>query len=64
MNCESCGKEGQDEKKDYCYGCDHIVCTNCCIDVEGNLIAGEHSLEDHKARMKDESFLNKPKKKR
>jgi hypothetical protein len=50
IKCESCGKEGMDEKLDYCYGCGHIVCTDCSKGVSGN-----HKLEDHK-----KVFLGKP----
>jgi hypothetical protein len=48
MNCEVCGKEGMNEENNHCYGCGHIICNECCIDEDGDLIIGHHTLSSHK----------------
>ena len=52
MKCECCGKEGQDKEKSFCYGCHHIICLDCCLDEDGELICGEHTINDHKKALK------------
>jgi len=34
VKCEVCGKGDLDQGQDFCYGCGHIVCTDCCYDSE------------------------------
>ena len=48
MKCECCGKNGLNKEDDLCYGCNHVVCDECCYDENGELIAGKHSLKSHK----------------
>lgn len=55
VKCESCGKNGLDKENDFCYGCGHIICNDCCFDEEDDLIAGEHSLSTHKRALKKKS---------
>jgi hypothetical protein len=48
-SCEVCGKPDQDESLDFCCGCGHIVCNDCCHDPEfDDIIAGSHNIRTHK----------------
>ena len=48
MNCEVCGKPDQNEHEDFCYGCGHILCTDCCHDLENDDIIGSpHNIRTH-----------------
>lgn len=48
MNCEVCGKPCQDEHEDFCYGCGHVLCTDCCHDIERNDVIGSpHNIRTH-----------------
>ena len=48
MKCEVCGMPNQDKEQDFCYGCGHIICTDCCFDLfEDDLIGWDHYLQRH-----------------
>lgn len=49
VKCEVCGKPRQDKKGDFCYGCGHIVCTDCCHDHEfDDIIGNPHNIRTHR----------------
>lgn len=47
VKCEVCGKPDLDKHGDFCYGCGHIVCTDCCTDIDGFLLGG-HNIRTHR----------------
>ena len=47
--CEVCGEPGQDKERDFCYGCGHILCTDCCHDLErDDVIGSPHNIRTHR----------------
>lgn len=48
IKCEVCGKPDQDKHGSFCYGCGHIVCTDCCHDLErDDIIGSPHNIRTH-----------------
>lgn len=48
IKCEICGKPDQDKDTSFCYGCGHVICTDCCIDLErDDVIGSPHNIRTH-----------------
>ena len=52
VKCECCGKPGQNKEHDFCYGCGHVICDECSLDEDGEIIGWEHTLADHKRALR------------
>jgi len=49
IKCEVCEKPNQDKENDLCYGCGHILCTDCCYDpFNSDIIGSPHNIRTHR----------------
>jgi len=63
MNCEVCGKPSQNKNDNFCYGCGHIICSDCCYDAKyDDIIGSPHNIRTHQRvfleKVKESSWMS------